>query len=415
MRSYFFTSESVTEGHPDKVADRISDSILDSFLEEDRKQKLSLKEFSRVAVETIVFTGGAILVGQITSKSSVNIPNVVRKAIREIGYNIEWGYDPEYIAVITSIDPQSPDIAAGVNNPSDEEEVEDLGAGDQGMMFGYATNETKSLMPAPIILAHKLAKRLAFVRKQKILEYLGPDGKTQVTIYYENPGSKQIPKPTFIKDIVISSQHKDYISNEKIKKDIIEYVILPTIRDFIEENNLGKDFYQEGKTKIHINPTGRFVIGGPRADSGLTGRKVIVDTYGGFAHGGGSFSGKDPTKVDRSATYMARYIAKNIVAAKLAEKVEIQLAYVIGEKKPVSVYVNTFSTGKIDDFILSKIVQEVFDLTPKGIIKKFDLFNIEYTPLSSYGHFGRDDLTLPWEKTDAVEQLLEKVTIKNDN
>lgn len=408
MRNYFFTSESVTEGHPDKVADRISDSILDSFLKEDRKANRKLKEYSRVAIETIVFTGGCILVGQLTSKSFVNIPKVVRDAIKDIGYSLEWGYDPEYIAVITSIDPQSPDIAMGVDNPADQEkEEEDLGAGDQGMMFGYATNENNQYMPTPILLSHRLAQRLDFVRKNKIIDYLGPDGKTQVTIYYENS------QPKFIKDIVISTQHKDGISNEKIKKDVLEYVVLPTIREFIEENDLNSDFFDLSKTKVHVNPTGRFVIGGPRADSGLTGRKVIVDTYGGFAHGGGSFSGKDPTKVDRSGAYMARYIAKNIVAAKVANKVEIQLAYVIGEKNPVSVYVNTFGTGKIDDFILSKLIQETFDLTPAGIIKKLGLFDIEYTPLSAYGHFGRKDLDLPWEKLDAVEIIKDKLGVKD--
>lgn len=408
MRNYFFTSESVTEGHPDKVADKISDSILDSFLKEDRKANRKLKEYSRVAIETIVFTGGCILVGQLTSKSFVSIPKVVRDAIKDIGYSLEWGYDPEYIAVITSIDPQSPDIAMGVDNPVNQEnEEEDLGAGDQGMMFGYATNENNQYMPTPILLSHRLAQRLAFVRKNKIIDYLGPDGKTQVTIYYENS------QPKFIKDIVISTQHKDGISNEKIKKDVLEYVVLPTIREFIEENNLNSDFFDLSKTKVHVNPTGRFVIGGPRADSGLTGRKVIVDTYGGFAHGGGSFSGKDPTKVDRSGAYMARYIAKNIVAAKVANKVEIQLAYVIGEKNPVSVYVNTFGTGKIDDFILSKLIQETFDLTPSGIIKKQGLFDIEYTPLSAYGHFGRKDLDLPWEKLDAVEIMKDKLGVKD--
>ncbi|MEN3015414.1 MAG: methionine adenosyltransferase [bacterium] len=407
MRNYYFTSESVTEGHPDKLADRISDSILDAYLEEDRKKQLKLKEFSRVAIETVVFTGGCILVGQLTSKSFVNIPAVVRNTIKETGYSLEWGYDPEYIAVITSIDPQSPDIAMGVDNPQDLESTEDLGAGDQGMMFGFATDETNVLMPAPIILSHRLAQKLSNVRKNKILDYLGPDAKTQVTIYYENS------QPKFIKDIVISSQHRDNVSLEKIKKDIIEYVVIPTIMDFIERNDYNKDFFDEKKTNIHVNPTGRFVIGGPKADSGLTGRKLIVDTYGGFAHGGGSFSGKDPTKVDRSATYMARYIAKNIVASKIAKRVEVQLAYVIGEKNPVSVYVNTFSTGKVDDFLLSKVVQELFDLTPTGIIKKFDLFNIKYTPLSSYGHFGREDLDLPWEKTDMVEAIKEKVSVKN--
>ncbi|MFN3995872.1 MAG: methionine adenosyltransferase [bacterium] len=407
MRNYFFTSESVSEGHPDKVADRISDAILDAYLREDRKKNLKMKEFSRVAVETIVFTGGCLLVGQITSKSFVNIPLVVRDTIKDIGYNLEWGYDPDYIAVITSIDPQSPDISQGVNNPLDSEDEEDLGAGDQGMMFGFAVNETRELMPAPIILAHRLAQKLTYVRKQKILDYLGPDAKTQVTIYYENS------KPTRIKDIVVSSQHKDNVSLEKIKKDITEYVILPTVMEFIEVNDFNKDFYSENKTRIHVNPTGRFVIGGPRADSGLTGRKVIVDTYGGFAHGGGSFSGKDPTKVDRTAAYMARYIAKNIVAAKIAEKVEVQLAYIIGEKNPVSVYINTFGTGKIDDFILAKLVQEIFELTPTSIIKKFKLFDIEYTPLSSYGHFGRNDLELPWEKTDSVEKIKDKISIKN--
>ncbi|MCS7244403.1 MAG: methionine adenosyltransferase [Candidatus Calescibacterium sp.] len=408
MRNYFFTSESVTEGHPDKVADRISDSILDAHLNEDKKKGLTLKEFSRVAIETIVFTGGCILVGQLTSKSFVNIPQVVRNTIRDIGYSLEWGYDPEYIAVITSIDPQSPDIAMGVNNPLDKEkEEEDLGAGDQGMMFGFATNETSELMPAPILLSHRLAQQLSNVRKNKILDYLGPDGKTQVTIYYENSS------PKYIKDIVISTQHKDGVTLEKIRKDMIEFVVIPTIKEFINSNNLSNDFYNEKLTRIHVNPTGRFVIGGPRADSGLTGRKVIVDTYGGFAHGGGSFSGKDPTKVDRSGAYMARYIAKNIVASKIADKVEVQLAYVIGEKNPVSVYVNSFGTSKVDDFLLSQVVKEVFDLTPTGIIKKFDLFNIEYTPLSSYGHFGRNDLDLPWEKTDSIEKLREKISVKD--
>ncbi len=409
MKNYLFTSESVTEGHPDKLADKISDAILDSYLKEDRNKNLKLKEFSKVAVETIVFTGGCLLVGQITSKSFVNIPQIVRNTIRDIGYNLEWGYDPEYIAVITSIDPQSPDIAMGVNNPIDSENEEDLGAGDQGIMFGFATNETKCAMPTPILLAHRLAQNLTYERKNKILDYLGPDGKTQVTIYYENS------KPKYIKDIVVSTQHKDNVSSEKIKKDITEYVIIPTVKEFIEFNELNPDFYNEKITTIHINPTGRFVIGGPRADSGLTGRKVIVDTYGGFSHGGGSFSGKDPTKVDRSATYMARYIAKNLVISGIADKVEVQLAYVIGEKKPVSVYINTFNTGKIDDSIIAKLVEEIFDLTPTGIIKKFDLFNIEYYNLAAYGHFGRDDIKLPWEKTDLAEKIKEKVNIKTKN
>jgi S-adenosylmethionine synthetase len=413
MKEYVFTSESVTEGHPDKVADRISDAILDAYLKEDKKNNRKPKEFSRVAVETIVFTGGCLLVGQVTSKSFVNIPLIVRKTIKDIGYNIEWGYDPEYIAVITSIDPQSPDISVGVEKPVEirgKDVIDDddwhFGAGDQGMMFGFACDETAQLMPAPILLAHRLAYRLAQVRKQKILDYLGPDGKTQVSIYYQDS------KPVFIKDIVLSTQHKDGKSYQDLRRDILETVIQPVLNEFIEENNLNKDFFSN-KTNIHINPTGKFVIGGPRADSGLTGRKVIVDTYGGYAHGGGSFSGKDPTKVDRTGAYMARYIAKNIVKANLAKRVEVQLAYVIGEEKPVSIYINTFNTSIIQESEIIKAIEKLCDLTPGGIIRNFDLFNVEYTPLSSYGHFGRKDLNLSWEKTDLSEKLKDFFSIKN--
>jgi len=413
MKEYVFTSESVTEGHPDKVADRISDAILDAYLQEDRKNNRKYKEFSRVAVETIVFTGGCLLVGQITSKSFVNIPLVVRNTIKDIGYDITWGYDPDYITVITSIDPQSPDISIGVENPKEIRDKEDIsddtrfGAGDQGMMFGFACNETKELMPAPILLAHRLAYRLSQVRKQKILDYLGPDGKTQVSIYYQDN------KPTFLTDIVLSSQHKDGIPYKVLVDDIISVVIEPVLDEFIQENQLNKNFFDKDKTRIHINPTGRFVIGGPRADSGLTGRKVIVDTYGGYAHGGGSFSGKDPTKVDRSGAYMARYIAKNIVKSNLAKKVEVQLAYVIGEENPVSIYINTFNTSTLEESKIVQAIKELCDLTPGGIIKNFDLFNVEYTPLSAYGHFGRKDLNLNWEKIDLSEKLKDFFSIKN--
>ncbi len=413
MKEYVFTSESVTEGHPDKVADRISDAILDAYLQEDRKNNRKYKEFSRVAVETIVFTGGCLLVGQITSKSFVNIPLVVRNTIKDIGYDITWGYDPDYIAVITSIDPQSPDISIGVENPKEIRDKEDIsddtrfGAGDQGMMFGFACNETKELMPAPILLAHRLAYRLSQVRKKKILDYLGPDGKTQVSIYYQDN------KPTFLTDIVLSSQHKDGIPYKVLVDDIISVVIEPVLDEFIQENQLNKNFFDKDKTRIHINPTGRFVIGGPRADSGLTGRKVIVDTYGGYAHGGGSFSGKDPTKVDRSGAYMARYIAKNIVKSNLAKKVEVQLAYVIGEENPVSIYINTFNTSTLEESKIVQAIKELCDLTPGGIIKNFDLFNVEYTPLSAYGHFGRKDLNLNWEKIDLSEKLKDFFSIKN--
>mgnify|MGYP000464371199 CR=1 FL=1 len=413
MKDYVFTSESVTEGHPDKVADRISDAILDAYLEEDRKNNRNPKEFSRVAVETIVFTGGCLLVGQITSKSFVNIPLVVRKTIKDIGYSIDWGYDPEYIAVITSIDPQSPDISMGVENPVEIRGKDNIkedwhfGAGDQGMMFGFACDETAELMPAPILLAHRLAYKLAEVRKQKILDYLGPDGKTQVSIYYQDG------KPVFLKDIVLSTQHKDGISYKVLHDDILDSVIQVVLNEFIEENNLNKNFFDKDKTKIHINPTGKFVIGGPRADSGLTGRKVIVDTYGGYAHGGGSFSGKDPTKVDRSGAYMARYIAKNIVRSNLARKAEVQLAYVIGEENPVSIYINTFNTSIVEEGKIVEAIKELCDLTPGGIIKNFELFKVEYTPLSSYGHFGRKDLNLSWEKTDLSEKLKDFFSIKN--
>ncbi len=406
MKEYVFTSESVTEGHPDKVADRISDAILDAYLQEDRKNNRKYKEFSRVAVETIVFTGGCLLVGQITSKSFVNIPLVVRNTIKDIGYDITWGYDPDYIAVITSIDPQSPDISIGVENPKEIRDKEDIsddtrfGAGDQGMMFGFACNETKELMPAPILLAHRLAYRLSQVRKQKILDYLGPDGKTQVSIYYQDN------KPTFLTDIVLSSQHKDGIPYKVLVDDIISVVIEPVLDEFIQENQLNKNFFDKDKTRIHINPTGRFVIGGPRADSGLTGRKVIVDTYGGYAHGGGSFSGKDPTKVDRSGAYMARYIAKNIVASGLAKKCLIRISYVIGGVKPTEIGIDTFGTAKVPEEKILKIIPKVFDLTPRGIIDRLNLLRPIYRKTACFGHFGREEPEFTWERKDKVKEIL---------
>ena len=392
MRKILFTSESVTEGHPDKVADRISDSILDAILEKD--------PLGRVACETVVTTGQVHVVGEISTKCYVDIPKIIRGAIREIGYtNSSYGFDADTVGVLVSLDEQSPDIAQGVNQALESREgnmaAEDaIGAGDQGMMFGYATNETPEFMPLPISLAHKLAYRLTEVRKKtKEVDYLRPDGKTQVTVIYEND------KPVAIDTIVISTQHEPTVDVETIKKDMIEYVVKP----IVPEGLLTAD------TKYFVNPTGKFVVGGPQGDSGLTGRKIIVDTYGGWArHGGGAFSGKDPTKVDRSASYAARYVAKNVVAAGLADRCEIQLAYAIGVAYPVSVRVETFGTNKVDEELIEKLVNENFDLRPAGIIKMLDLRRPIYRQTSAYGHFGRTDVDLPWEHTDKAETLRKK-------
>ena len=381
MTKKLFTSESVTEGHPDKMCDAISDAILDAIYKEDK--------YARVACETTASTGLIHVMGEITTECYVDIPKIVRDTILEIGYDrAKYGFDGNTCAVITNIDEQSSDISMGVNKSLEEKnsEFKSLGAGDQGMMFGFACDETPELMPMPISLAHKLAKRLADVRKNKILEYLRPDGKTQVTVEYD-----ENDKPKRIDTIVVSSQHSPDVSQEELREEIIENVIKPIISPELMDND----------TKIFINPTGRFVIGGPQGDSGLTGRKIIVDTYGGYArHGGGAFSGKDPTKVDRSAAYMARYIAKNIVASKLAKKCEIQLAYAIGVAKPVSVRVDTFGTGVKSEEELVDIVLNNFDLTPSGIIDTLDLRRPIYKQTAAYGHFGRIDIDLPWERVD---------------
>ena len=384
----FFTSESVTEGHPDKICDRISDSVLDAIIAQD--------PMARVACETAVTTGLVLVMGEITTTAQVDIPSIARDAIRYIGYDSsEKGFDCNTCAVITSIDRQSPDIAMGVNKALEAKKGEmtdkyDIGAGDQGMVFGYACDETPTLMPLPIYLAQELAKRLTAVRKNGTLPYLRADGKTQVTVEYDDD------VPVRIDAIVVSSQHSADTELEQIRKDVIEHVIKPVIpAKYIDEN-----------TKIYVNPTGRFVVGGPQGDSGLTGRKIIVDTYGGYAcHGGGAFSGKDPTKVDRSAAYMARYVAKNIIAAGAAKKCEVQIAYAIGVARPLSVCVKTFGTGVCGDDRLADIVNEVFDLRPAAIIEQLDLRKPIYRELAAYGHFGREELGVRWESTDKADEI----------
>ena len=391
MDKRLFTSESVTEGHPDKMCDQISDAILDALLEQD--------PMSRVACETATTTGLVLVMGEITTKAYVDIQKIVRDTVREIGYTRgKYGFDADTCGVITAIDEQSTDIAMGVDkaleakeNQMSDEEIEAIGAGDQGMMFGYATNETDEYMPYPIALAQKLALQLTKVRKDGTLTYLRPDGKTQVTVEYDENG-----KPSRLDAVVLSTQHDPAVTQEQIRADIRKYVFDPILpKEMVDEN-----------TKFFVNPTGRFVIGGPHGDSGLTGRKIIVDTYGGYGrHGGGAFSGKDCTKVDRSAAYAARYVAKNIVAAGLAEKCEIQLSYAIGVARPTSVMVDTFGTGKVSDEKLTEIIRENFDLRPAGIIKMLDLRRPIYKQTAAYGHFGRHDLDLPWEKLDKVEVL----------
>ncbi len=392
LNKRLFTSESVTEGHPDKMSDQISDAVLDAILKCDPD--------ARVACEVTVTTGLVLVAGEITTKTYVDIPAVVRKTIKEIGYTrAKYGFDANTCAVLTAIDEQSPDIATGVDQSKETREGDStadnlIGAGDQGLMFGYATNETKEYMPLPIHLAHALSKRLAEVRKTGLLSYLRPDGKTQVTIEYDDNN-----KPVRVDTIVISTQHHEDIELSQIEADMIEYVI----KEVVDESLLDE------ATKYHINPTGRFVVGGPQGDVGLTGRKIIVDTYGGMArHGGGAFSGKDSTKVDRSAAYAARYVAKNIVAAELADKCEVQLAYAIGVSEPVSISIDTFGTGKLSEGELVNIVRELFNLSPAGIIRTLDLNRPIYRQVASYGHFGRSDLELPWEALDKVDALKAK-------
>ncbi|MGF9963667.1 methionine adenosyltransferase [Bacillus rhizoplanae] len=396
-KRHLFTSESVTEGHPDKISDQISDSILDAILAKDAN--------ARVACETTVTTGLVLVAGEITTSTYVDIPKIVRETIKGIGYTrAKYGFDSETCAVLTSIDEQSADIAMGVDKALEaregqmtDEEIEAIGAGDQGLMFGFACNETKELMPLPISLAHKLARRLTEVRKDDTLPYLRPDGKTQVTVEYDENGT-----PVRVDTIVISTQHHPETSWEQIDRNLKEFVIKPVVpAELIDE-----------ETKFFINPTGRFVIGGPQGDAGLTGRKIIVDTYGGYArHGGGAFSGKDATKVDRSAAYAARYVAKNIVAAGLADKAEVQLAYAIGVAKPVSISVDTFGTGKVSEEVLVELIRNNFDLRPAGIIKMLDLRRPIYKQTAAYGHFGRTDVDLSWERTDKAEALKEQASL----
>ena len=390
MARKFFTSESVTEGHPDKICDQVSDAVLDAYLEKD--------PYARVACETAVTTGMVLVMGEITAKCSVDIPNVVRQTILQIGYDDSClGFDGNTCAVLVSIDEQSRDIALGVDKALeakegrlDESQIEAIGAGDQGMMFGFACNETPELMPMPVSLAHRLTRRLAEVRRNGTIPYLRPDGKSQVTVEYDGD------KPVRVDTVVISTQHEDGVPPERIEQDVISHVIMEVIPPGLMDSN----------TKFLINPTGRFVVGGPHGDSGLTGRKIIVDTYGGYArHGGGAFSGKDPTKVDRSAAYAARYVAKNLVAAGLAEKLEVQLAYAIGVANPVSVSVDTFGTGKIPDEKIVELIRKHFDLRPAAIIRDLDLRRPIYRQIAAYGHFGRTDIDLPWERTDKAEIL----------
>lgn len=396
MEKRLFTSESVTEGHPDKICDQISDAILDAILEKDSN--------ARVACETCTTTGMVMCMGEISTKAYVDIPSVVRDVIVDIGYDrAKYGFDGHTCSVLTAIDEQSKDIAMGVNEAQEHKhgsysDADMIGAGDQGIMFGFACDETPELMPMPISLAHKLAMKLTEVRKDGTLRYLRPDGKTQVTIEYDENN-----KPVRVDTIVISSQHSPDISIEQIRKDIIEYVIKAVIPEELMDEN----------TTIYVNPTGRFVVGGPQGDSGLTGRKIIVDTYGGYSrHGGGAFSGKDPTKVDRSATYMARYVAKNVVASGVAKRCEVQLAYAIGVAKPVSVLVDTFGTGIVSDDKISEAIKKIFDLRPASIIKTLDLRKPQYRKLSAYGHMGREDLGVAWEKIDKVEDIKNALNLK---
>ena len=388
MKKWFFTSESVTEGHPDKICDAISDAILDEILSKDPD--------ARVACETTVTTGLVLVTGEITTTCYVDISQIVRRTVEEIGYTrAKYGFDADTCAVLTSINEQSPDIALGVNKALEhrsngEDELDQIGAGDQGIMFGFACNETEELMPLPISLAHELARRLADVRKNGTLEYLRPDGKTQVTVEYHDG------KPVRLENIVVSTQHSPDVDLKTIERDVMEHVIMKVVPHHMLDEN----------TKYFVNPTGRFVIGGPMGDAGLTGRKIIVDTYGGYGrHGGGDLSGKDPTQVDRSASYAARYVAKNIVAAGLADKCEIGLSYAIGVARPLSIYVETFGTGKISDERIVELIRKHFDLRPAAIIKNLDLQRPIYRPLAAYGHFGRKDLDLPWERTDKAETL----------
>ena len=392
MKRRYFTSESVTEGHPDKVADQISDAILDAMLAQD--------PMARVAIETLVTTGIAVVAGEVSTRAYVDIPKVVRRTILDIGYTrAKYGFDGETCAVLTSIDEQSPDIALGVDRSLEakegeiitDDDLEKIGAGDQGMMFGYATNETPEYMPLPISLAHKLAMRLAQVRKEKILPFLRPDGKTQVTVEFDENW-----KPLRVDTVVVSAQHDPNVDLKDLRSAIIEHVIKPVI----------PEEYMDEKVRILVNPTGRFVIGGPMADTGLTGRKIVVDSYGGWiSNGGGCFSGKDPTKVDRSATYMARYVAKNVVAAGLADKFTIQLSYAIGVARPVSIYIDTHGTGKVDEEKLLKVIKEIFDFRPGAIIRDLDLLRPIYRKTAVYGHFGRNDEDFTWERLDKVEEL----------